>query len=267
MTESHDDIQELLGAYALDALDEAERDEVEAHLAGCPRCTAEVSDHREVAAMLAHTGEHAPEGVWSRIQESLVEVPPALQLPLSGVGRGGPPSTAPAPVASLGDRRVRRDRRARSRWAPLGAAAAAVVLVLGLLGGVLVAGGSGDGRGPSEQAAASLEEVARSVLASADARKVTFASGDGDLTATAAIDAEGSGYLLGQSLPALGEAETYQLWGVTDDVVVSLGVLGASPRVVAFHVDEGVDALVITREVAGGVPVSSNPPLLAGEVG
>ena len=45
MTE-HEDFQDLLGAYALDAVDPTERDEIERHLATCPRCRAEVAEHR-----------------------------------------------------------------------------------------------------------------------------------------------------------------------------------------------------------------------------
>ena len=32
--------------------------------------------------------------------------------------------------------------------------------------------------------------------------------------ATAAVEPDGSGYLLGTSLPALDDSKTYQLWGV-----------------------------------------------------
>ncbi|MEA3055576.1 MAG: hypothetical protein QOD30_1008, partial [Actinomycetota bacterium] len=51
---SHDEIQELLGAYALDAVDPDERSDVEDHLRDCARCRAEVAEHRDTAAFLAH---------------------------------------------------------------------------------------------------------------------------------------------------------------------------------------------------------------------
>ena len=80
------------------------------------------------------------------------------------------------------------------------------------------------------------------------------------------MHADGSGFLLGTSLPALDARETYQLWGVREGVVVSLGVLGHSPDVVAFHLDPTTEALAITVETAGGVPVSNNPAILVGTV-
>ena len=155
-------------------------------------------------------------------------------------------------------------RRLARLLVPLTAAAGVAILTLGLLAGILV---SRNDAGPSKTevlAQVSLDDVARRVLNDAKASKIVLESPSGELTATAAVDTDGSGYLLGTSLPALDAAQTYQLWGVRADTVVSLGVLGEAPGVIAFHLDEGVEALVITSEVAGGVPVSANPALLVG---
>ncbi|MDG1786151.1 MAG: hypothetical protein P8H61_09525, partial [Ilumatobacter sp.] len=65
LPDSHD-LDELLGAYALDAVSPEEADRVEDYLAINPRAAAEVREHREVATMLAFTGMDAPEGLWSR---------------------------------------------------------------------------------------------------------------------------------------------------------------------------------------------------------
>lgn len=253
---THDEIMELLGVYALDAVDPDERALVERHLAECPRCAAEVAEHREVAAMMAYSGAPAPEGLWSRIVESLEEPPPELDLPV-GRARALPPLAAP-PVDELAERRAR-----RRPW--LAGAAAAAALAVGLAGGVVLAGDDATTDDGTELA--SIEEVARRVLNDPDATRVPLESlEDESLTATAAVEDDGSGYLIGTSLPALGEDETYQLWGVRDEIVVSLGVLGHSPGVVAFHFDPGTDALVITKEVQGGVPISDNPALLVGNI-
>lgn len=206
--------------------------------------------------MLAHSGAPAPEGLWSRIAASLEETPPAMALPLPG------PAAGDERVVDLGAR-----RRRPARWLPLGAAAAAVVVVVGAVAGVLVARDDDGTPDRSEDVAlVELEDVARRVLNDPDATRVTLTAPDGDLEAPAAIDDDGSGYLLASALPALDPSRTYQLWGVHGDVVVSLGVLGASPGVVAFHADEGLQALVITEEVSGGVPSSSNPAFLVGEL-
>ena len=97
---THDEIGELLGAYALDAVDPAERDAIEEHLLSCAKCRAEVADHREVAALLAHGGSDAPAELWDRIAGSLEQAPPRLDL---------------APVASL-DARLARAPGPRCRF-------------------------------------------------------------------------------------------------------------------------------------------------------
>ena len=59
MTDSsapHDhEIEELLGAYALDAVNAEEATAVEVHLTTCPRCRAELDAYREMAAALGNT--------------------------------------------------------------------------------------------------------------------------------------------------------------------------------------------------------------------
>jgi anti-sigma factor RsiW len=258
---THDEIADLLGVYALDAVEPDERLAVEEHLVSCPRCAAEVAEHREVAAQLANTGAPAPEGIWARIVDSLEEAPPELDLPVARAPQEAAPS-AGATVTSLAERRSLR------QWLPL-SAAAAVLVVLGLLGGLLLADDDASRSGP-ELAQPSLQDVARRVLNDPDSAKVTLASpdpsGEPRLEATAAVEPDGSGYLIGTSLPALDETQTYQLWGVHEDAVVSLGVLGHSPEVVAFHLDDSITALVVTAEVAGGVPQSANDPVVAGSV-
>ena len=50
---AHTDIQELLGAYALDALDQIERRRVERHVATCEDCAREVAMLRDTSSALA----------------------------------------------------------------------------------------------------------------------------------------------------------------------------------------------------------------------
>lgn len=253
MERSHEEIQGLLGAYALDAVDADEAAAVEAHLETCPRCAAEVSDHREVAAMMAYSGAPAPEGVWTKIVDSLEEPPPEMNLPRS----------APADERSSTSVTDLSARRGLRQWLPLTAAAAAL-LVIGILAGTIVTGdGDGDARRP--EVAQSIEDLARDALNDPTSTRVELqAPGDGTLTAPAAIEADGAGYLIGTSLPALDESQTYQLWGLRGGEAISLGVLGRRPGVVAFHVDGGIDALAVTAEVSPGVPQSVNPAVLFG---
>jgi hypothetical protein len=243
---SHEEIQELLGAYALHAVEPDEADLVERHLEECPRCRAEVAGHREVATLLGNTGGDAPAGLWDRIASQLEEAPPPMRLPL--------PAGEAADVVPLARRRP--DRGNRFVLAAVGAAAA---VVIGALGVQVVR--QDDRIGELEAA------VGGSALA--DATVATLTSSDGSMSAEAVLLPNGTGYLLAGDLPALSEDETYQLWGVTDQGTVSLGLLGAEPgALMPFQAgdDQRVSALAITQEVAGGVVATENEAIVVGSV-
>jgi anti-sigma factor RsiW len=55
------ELDELLGAYALDAVSDEERQAIEEYLLVDPRARQEVAEHREVATLLAWTGTAAPD--------------------------------------------------------------------------------------------------------------------------------------------------------------------------------------------------------------
>jgi len=257
------EIEELLGAYALDAVDPDEREAVEEHLATCPRCRAELADHLAVAALLANTGSPAPAGVWSKIVDSLEEPPPALRLSIS------PAESAPAPRSDTvsasddGGAVVALAGRSRSRRVVWLAVAAAAVIILGLGGMVLHQDRRLDQMQREVAAANGLEGVVVNAMADPANHTMTLTSPSGeDMSATAVMTTEGTGYLMTTSLPALPDDRTYQLWGMDGDKVISLGVLGTQPHLAAFPISEGLTGLAITDEVQGGVPASSNPALL-----
>ena len=72
---THEEIQELLGVYALDAVDPETAAMVERHLGECVRCSVEVAQHHEVAGLLANSGGAVPgrscgSGIASRLDGS-----------------------------------------------------------------------------------------------------------------------------------------------------------------------------------------------------
>ena len=80
-----------LAAYALDALDDAERQAVDDHLERCPECRSELAGHHETLAALGTTSEEAPPAaVWERVAAGIGA--PGLADP----HRGGPAGPAPA---------------------------------------------------------------------------------------------------------------------------------------------------------------------------
>ncbi len=247
----HADLEELLGVYALDAVHGEERLAVEQHLPTCARCRAEVEEHREVAALLAHTGAPAPEGLWDRIIEALDDdhgdfsLPPVLPFPTMA---------PPQPVST------------RHRWrtranAVLLAAAAAVIVVLG------VQVEQQDDRLDDMSnllALDALEQAYQTAESRPGSDVVQLTSFDGQIDAQAVITHDGTGYLRASSLPRLPEGRTYQLWGDAGDQRVSLGSLGRSPEVASFGVSDQFVGLAITEEAEPGVIVSQQPVLAYG---
>src|ERR1700722_15762202 len=92
----HREIEELLAAYALDAVDVAEAAMVEAHLDGCPLCRAELDGYRETAAALgtppapppaaaaADRTDAPPPELWDRIAVSLAATAPGTDAGPAG---------------------------------------------------------------------------------------------------------------------------------------------------------------------------------------
>src|SRR5687768_2455891 len=74
-----DEIEELLAVYALDAVDDDERELVDDYLRDNPRAVAEVESYREALSYLP-AGADAPPGLWERIAAELETAPPPLRL-------------------------------------------------------------------------------------------------------------------------------------------------------------------------------------------
>lgn len=242
---THEEIRELLAAYALDAVDAPERAAVEEHLATCPRCRAEVHDHRETAALLAHSGGAAPEGVWQRIADSLDEPPPGLRL-----------APVDAPVNAPGTPERRRVSRV----------AIAVTVAAGVLVAVLGIQVRDQSRQIDRLQATRRDPLAaelRAALADPGSEVLELAAADGGLALRGAATPDGVGYVQASPLPRLDPGHTYQLWGAAGDRLISLGVLGARPGIVSFRTGP-YSSFAITEEDAPGVVSSTNPPVVAG---
>ena len=83
----------------------------------------------------------------------------------------------------------------------------------------------------------------------------------GDLSVTVVTTDDGLSVVTTAQLPALDPAETYQLWSVVGDEVVSVGLLGSNPSDVEFRIEGDPTVLALTVEVAGGVAVSEATPV------
>jgi len=237
-----EEIAELLPAYALDAVDDDERAMIEAHLERTPDARDDVAELQVAASLLAHAGGPPPTGVWERLESAISASPPPLR--------------AVPPPDVFASRRVSAVERPSRRWQWLAAAAAVAALAFG---GLWLAERSDNNRAVVDTAA-----LARAAATAPGARHAVLTDHSGNTLATAVVERDGTGYLTSH-LPPAAAGQTYQLWGITRTGTISLGVLGAQPKTVAFKTAVPTTSVAITTEVAGGVPVSHNAPDAVGD--
>jgi hypothetical protein len=232
---THDELRELLGAYAVDALTEAEHAAVDEHLASCAACRREVADHLETVAMLSSGPGRAPTELWDRIRGDI---------------DGSDAPAPPAPVVDIAGRRQAAETAAASRvrrWQGIAAVAAALALVLGVATAVALTSDD-DGQ------------------VFAGAKRVELTSQDGQATASLVVLDDGSGIVTSSNLAALPADRTYQLWAIDGDDVESAGVLGQTPELAPFTSGEGTGTFAITVEQVPGASAPTTDPVVSGAV-
>jgi len=251
---THEEIQDLLGAYALDATDADETAMIDAHLASCPWCSEELRQHREVAAVLAGGMEVAPPDVWSRIVDQLE-------------GDEAPSLPAPRPLgrsASDGDGRASDRAGRRSGWARPLLVAAAVVVVLGVVGALL---------GVVAHQQSQIDDLDRAVnttttTVTAPATKtVSLVDDQSEPVGKVVIGSDGTArFVDAEGMESLDADHVYQLWGVVGEDKISLAVLDSDPTMATFTVPDQVTTLAVTEERSPGVVSSVQPAVAAGPV-
>jgi anti-sigma factor RsiW len=260
---SHERASELLGAYALDAVDGDELSEVEGHLATCPRCQSELDGLREVAAAMGNSTEVLPDGLWSSIAEQLdhgrLEEPPPMPRLI-------PSSPAPFRAPPSG-----RTRRARSAVLVLGVVAVAASAVAVVLGIDLVHSQrnvTNLQQAAAHRPATAPRSPAEVALHTPGHRVVTLENAASDALAEFVIVPAGRGYLVSSNLPALGSGQTYQLWGIVGSTSISLGLLGASPHGSTFTITGATWAskLALTAEPNGGTVAPTGGIVASGPI-
>jgi anti-sigma-K factor RskA len=227
------ELDELLGAFALDAVEPEEAERLEDYLRENPRARAEVEEYRETAAFLASAGAEAPLGLWDRIAEQIEQPPEGQPAPLLDFRRRG------------GPRPVRR-RRAQRAWSWV-AAAAAVVAVAGLSVEVV--------RQQNRLDDLTLAQDALEVSLDPTAQHIDLSStADGSLAMRLAVRADGETWIVGESLETQPGDREYQLWVLDSGTPVSVGVLGRSPEVSKFQFDVTGRQYALSVEPEGGSP-------------
>jgi anti-sigma-K factor RskA len=243
------ELDALLGAYAVDALETDERELVEAYIVDNRAARHEVDELRESAAALALApvdDATAPPDLWERISRTI-----EAESTRADADTGEDELSA----------RRRRQTGRNTRWISALAAAAAVAAVVLAAQVISLQRRLDDARAPGEKAAAAAFERAGHVHG---AREVALMPAQGAEVARVVLLPDGSGYLKSDGLAPLGADKTYQLWALTGradhPVAISEGVLGPQPSAAAFKASTDVKGFAITIEQAGGVAQPSQAP-------
>ena len=243
-----DELRELLGAYALDALDPDERAQVDALLLEDPSARAELHELQHAAAWLGHASLRPPESAWAAIANE-------VERDLAAGGAPAPTTSEDAPLAPVRTLPARREPRRMSRV--LVAAAAALVLIIGAAGVFALTNDQSSPDPAAAQYAAALRNPS--------AHEVTLTSKQGTASARAVVLPNGTGYIGDASLPELRSGRDFQLWSITPHGAVSAGVI-RDGSVHRFKVADQASALAVTNEPAGGRAQPTGPVVVSGSL-
>ncbi|WP_110207401.1 anti-sigma factor [Nocardioides daejeonensis] len=242
------DIHALTGAYAVDALDAAERLAFEEHLATCADCRTEVSELTEAAGLLTELVAVAPA---PRLRSAvLAEIDRVRPLPPL-------PSITTTSVAST-ERDEPEENVLPLRRRPVRAALVAAAAAAALIGGGLAI------TQPWQDEASQQLSAADRVLAAADAEEVTLDFPDGASARLVRSAREGRAVLVTHAMPAAPRGRDYQLWLQTPDgKMVDAGLMPdrADQTVLLTGDASRATGAGITVEPDGGSPQPTTEPI------
>ena len=281
------DLHHLSGAYAVDALDDAERTSFEQHLAVCADCRAEVSELSATAHSLGSLSETAPPpALRAAVLTGIARVRPLPPLTQDAVAPApapvapGAPTTPTTPPEVAGpvaddtepdavvagpdtgatepdaDRTVvpigRHRRHRRTGW--WAAAAAAAVIAVG---GIVWSPWSEDAAPPSPLA---------QVTTATDAQRTSSTRG-GVTTEVVYSKQLGKAAISVKGLAPAPAGKTYQLWYIgAGGTITSAGLFtvdadGSGPALLAGQATP-TDKVAVSVEPAGGSQQPTTDPLV-----
>jgi anti-sigma factor RsiW len=233
------DIHALVGAYAVDALDDLERAAFERHLAECPACQQEVAGLQEAAGLLGALSTTAPPpSLRDRVLADITTVrplPPAVEPPVVVTGAHAPGG--------------------RSRFRPrLLVAAAAALIALG--GAVTIAQ-------PWEDESSQTQlTAAERVAAAEDAETFTRTLDNGAEATLVRSRSLNEAVLVTSDMPDAPAGSVYELWLVHDDQMVPAGLMTGGDHEIVLEGDPATaNGFGITVEPDGGSDQPTSEPV------
>ncbi|MEU2117012.1 anti-sigma factor [Streptomyces sp. NPDC016459] len=236
------DIHTLAAAYALNALDPAERTEFSGHLQRCEECRKEVAEFEATAARMAAAAAQAPPATMKQRTMNAID----------GVRQAPPhvPLTASATSLAGGLRR-------RTLHFGLAASLAAAASFAGL------SAWQYEEREDSQQRARQVQrqlDSFSSVLAAPDARSVHGKAANGALTSVVTSDRQNKAVFTATGLPAPASGRAYQLWLDNEGTMRPAGFIHSDGTVLVAGDPSDATAVGLTLEPSGDPHSPPRPP-------
>jgi len=240
----HDAIRDLLGAYALGAVDADERRQVEAHLQSCADCREELVRHTAVIAGL------------ERVAADLGPEQAAHLMDVDGKAHSGV-HEPPSPQHRASPRR---------RGVVIGLGIGALLSFVVSAATVTVMTRQRLERVEGRLARATQIEQVVALATDRDSRVVHLSTAVEGVSLDVVVVSDGNALVWKNRLPLLPAQRSYFLWAVVAGQWVPIGRLdpGGEPQV--MHVPAGANAMVVTEERSTGQPEGTRT-VVAGVLG
>ena len=232
-----DELRELLGAFALGAVEPGEREQVEAFVLDDRDARSELHQLEHAVAWLGHASPRPSEASWDAVQREIAADLEVERI-VERTGTTAEPATAAmAPVADLAAHRTRRN------WRQVVAVAAATIVLLGTAIGV---------------ANVILEDSKNP-----PGRTVALRAPDGGIPIRITLDRDGSGLVRSSELPPALAGHVYQLWAQASATAPmhSAGLLGRAPKGHHLRVPAGSFRIAVSVEPDGGSTEPTTDPV------
>ncbi|MET9957357.1 anti-sigma factor [Streptomyces sp. NPDC006339] len=244
MRQHHSDLHTLAAAYALHALDPAERTAFSDHLQHCEECHKDVAEFEATAARLAAAAAQAPPASMKQHTMNAVDgvrqAPPRLPLTASATNLAG-------------------GMRRRTLHFALAASLTAAASFAGLSAWQYQE--REDSLRQARQVQRQLDAVS-TVLAAPDARTTHGRTTNGALTAVVTSGRQDKAVFTAIGLPAPARGTTYQLWLEYQGTMRPAGVLHTDGTVLLVGSPTGATAIGLTLEPSAGSAQPTTAPLL-----
>ncbi len=232
-----DELRELLGAFALGAMEPDEREQVEEFILDDQDARTELHQLEHAVAWLGHASPRPSEASWDAVQR---EIAADLEADHTVDSTGHAPVPVSGGVATVADLDAHRTRR---NWRQLVAVAAATLVLLGTAIGVA--------------------KVIVSDSKNPPGRVVALRAPDGGIPIRIVLDRNGSGSVRSSELPPALAGHVYQLWAQSSATAPmhSAGLLGHSPKGHHVRVPAGSFRIAVSVEPDGGSAEPTTDPV------